>query len=142
LIGRVADKFAQVYSSFRWLDGSRRKRWLPFVVFVSPTVVDPLLNERVHERLVQSGRAPDADSEVMTCGTPEFLDLLEVSRQSGRPMADLVLEWRDGPSHGAMLDWWLSDRDALRLSGTKRIGTIGEGPKQSWPRTQRLDAQR
>lgn len=125
-IDRVADKFAQVYSSFQWLDGGYSKRWLPLVVFASPTVVDPLLNERVHERLIQSGRGPDRDSEVMTCGAPEFLDLLEFSRQSGRAVSDLVLEWRDGPSCGAMLDWWLSDRGALHLSGKKRVGTIGE----------------
>jgi hypothetical protein len=124
LIGRVAKKFSQVYSSFRWLDPHATKRWLPLVVFASPTVVDPLLNERVHETLVQTGAAPDTGSELMTCGAPEFLDLLELSRQSGRPVVDLVLEWRDGPSRGALLDWWLSDRSAFRLSGKQRIGLL------------------
>lgn len=126
LIGRVAGKFCQVYSSFRWLDPQATKRWLPLVVFASPTVVDPLLNERVHETLVQTGVAPDTGSELMTCGAPEFLDLLELSRQSGRPVVDLVLEWRDGPSRGALLDWWLSDRAAFGLWGKQRIGLLTE----------------
>lgn len=123
-IERVSDKFAQVYSSFQWRDPAGNKRWLPFVVFATPTVVDPLLNERVHEALVASGRAPAGSSEVMTAGVPEFLDLIEYARQSSRCIVELVREWRDGPQRGAMLDWWLADRDALRSSGKLRIGAV------------------
>ncbi len=125
-IEKVSGKFAQVYSSFRWRDPAASKRWLPLVVFVSPTVVDPLLNERVHERLVSSGRAPAADSELMTAGVPELLDLIEHSRQTGRCLVELVREWRDGPQRGSMLDWWLADRNALRSSGKQRIGAISD----------------
>jgi hypothetical protein len=127
LITRIAAKVAQIYSSFDWRDPEHGKRWLPLVVFASPTVVDPLLNERVHERLIADGVvAPNAASEVMTCHAPELLDLVEHGRSTGRSVAALVQEWRDGPRRGSLLDWWLSDHGALRGSGRKRIRRIGE----------------
>lgn len=127
LISRIAAKVAQIYSSFEWRDPAHAKRWLPLVVFASPTVVDPLLNERVHERLIANGVvAADAASEVMTCHAPEFLDLVELGRSTGRSVAALIQDWRDGDRRGSLLDWWLSDRGALRGSGRKRIHRIGE----------------
>ena len=125
LIGRVAAKFAQVYSSLRWRDPNNTKRWLPMVVFASPTVInDPLLNERIHKRLVADGHAPAGLSELMTCGAPEFLDLLHHVQTQGRCPVELILDWRDGPQAGTMLDWWLADHNALRGSGKARIGRI------------------
>lgn len=125
LIGRVAAKFAQVYSSLRWRDPNHTKRWLPMVVFASPTVInDPLLNERIHKRLIADGRAPAGPSELMTCGAPEFLDLLNHTQTQARCPAELILDWRDGPQAGTMLDWWLADHNALRCSGKARIGRI------------------
>lgn len=125
LIGRVEAKFAQVYSSMRWRDPTQIKRWLPMVVFASPTAInDPLLNERVHKRLIADGHLASGPSELMTCGAPEFLDFLHYAQTHARCPVELILDWRDGPQAGTMLDWWLADRNALRGSAKARIDRI------------------
>lgn len=127
LTKRVAQKFAQVYSSLRWRDPNHTKRWLPMVVFASPTVInDPLVNERVQRRLIDDGHAPFGPSELMTAGAPEFLDLLHHAQALGCCPVELLVDWRDGPLAGAMLDWWLADRGALGGSGKSRITRIAD----------------
>lgn len=127
LTARVAQKFGQVYSSLRWRDPDHTKRWLPMVVFVSPTVInDPLLNERVHRRLIDDGHAPTGASELMTSVAPEFLDLLHHAQAGGRCPIELIVDWRDGRQAGTMLDWWLADHGALGESGKARISRISD----------------
>jgi hypothetical protein len=62
----------------------------------------------------------------MTCGAPEFLDLLHHAQTHARCPVELILEWRDGTQAGTMLDWWLADRNALRGSAKARIGRISD----------------
>ncbi|KAA0233727.1 MAG: hypothetical protein JJLCMIEE_03157 [Acidimicrobiales bacterium] len=127
LVGRFADKLMQAYSAFEWRDPDHRLRWLPVLVLESPTVVDPLLNEQVHKELVSRGVVDaGSESELMTCHAPEFLDFLQYCSDAGLSPAEGVLEWRDSHLRGAALDWWLSDHDALRSSGRRRVGSVAD----------------
>lgn len=122
LIDRFASKIGQAYAVFRWLDPDHEKRWLPLLVLESPTVVDPLLNEQVHKKLIAGGTVePDEPSELMTCHVPDFLDLVQYCSDEGVSLAQGVKAWRDSELAGAALDWWLSDHDARGTSGQRRI---------------------
>ena len=125
LVKRLAKKVTQIYRTFQRHDAAHAKRWLPLAVLASPSIVDPLLNERVHRVLVESnvigGSTP---SELMTCHTPEFLDLLQYVTDTESTIVQAITAWRDSTLRGTALDWWLSDRGALRCSGRARIGTI------------------
>lgn len=127
LVGLVAGKLGQIYSTFEWRDKAQKKRRLPVVVFVSPTVVEALFNERVHEHACADPDNPtphDSVSEVMTAGAPAFLDLLQWCVTSGTDLSTALLDWRDGVRKGVSLDFWLSDRGAFRSSGKVRIDEI------------------
>lgn len=125
LICKLADKAQQIYSTFSWWDRRHRLRRLPVLVLVSPTMVDPLLNERVHDLLVERGVVDGGrSSELMTCHVPHFLDLLQHATERHVSPADLVLAWRDSDFSGTALQWWLSDRNAYRSSGRHRIGPV------------------
>lgn len=108
-IRRLADKVEQAYRAFEWRDPPGCKRRVPVVVFASPTAVEPLVNERVHELLTTRGVVPpDAPSELMTCHAPDFLDLATYATTTGVPLARLLLEWRNSEYKGVTLDWWLA----------------------------------
>lgn len=127
LVGLVSGKLGQIYSTFEWRDKAQRKRRLPIVVFVSPTVVEALFNERVHEHACADPENPtphDSVSEVMTAGAPAFLDLLQWCVTSGTDLSTALLDWRDGVRKGVSLDFWLADRGAFRGSGKIRIDEI------------------
>ncbi len=122
LVDRFADKIAQAYAVFEWADPLRRKRWLPVLVLESPTVVDPLLNEEVHQRLVERGILdPGQASELMTCHVTDLLDLVQHCIDQGISLAQGVVAWRDSDLRGTALDWWVHDHGATRASGRLRI---------------------
>lgn len=124
-VGRLADKFQQIYSSLQWRDPDRSLRWLPLVVFVSPTASSPGLLERVHAELVRRGAETEAHPhDLMTCHAPPFLDLLELTTNNLISLAESVVRWRDGSDAGTALDWWLADHDALSTSTKRRIGAV------------------
>ena len=52
LLALFESKIRQIYATFKRVDPHGRKRHLPLLVFASPNVVSPLLNERVHRLLV------------------------------------------------------------------------------------------
>lgn len=119
---RLVDKLEQIYATMRWRDPEGSKRWLPIVVLVSPSVVEPLMNEAVHRRFLETHPEYDLDeSELMTCHATDFLDLLElVEEREGKPITSFILDWRDGELRGSGLDLWLADRQALGSWRRKR----------------------
>lgn len=122
LVQTVAAKMGQAHATFQRVDPSASKRHLPLVVFASPNVVEPLMNERVHAFLVESGQI-SGESELMTCHAPEFHDLVAYAGREQRPLAHVIREWRDSKYGGANLDWWLADRAALGISTRTRLDT-------------------
>jgi len=127
LVDRLAGKFRQVYRTFKREDPAHLKRWVPVVVLVSPSVVDPLLNSRVHRSLEAMAEIPaDEDDELITCHAPDFLDLLEYVRRDSVPLSGAIVDWLDGPQRGTGLDWWLGDRAAHRSSMKIRIDEMTE----------------
>jgi hypothetical protein len=120
LVQTVAAKMSQAYATFQRVDPSATKRHLPLVVFASPNVVEPLMNERVHAFLVESGQI-SGESELMTCHAPEFHDLVAYAAREERPLAHVIRDWRNSKYGGANLDWWLADRAALGISTRARL---------------------
>lgn len=121
LVERFACKFKQVYATLERQDPGGTLRRLSLLVLVSPAVIEPVMNEAVHRRLVELGVVSGEEaSELMTAAAPDFLDLLELSRTSERSLVELVVDWRDGPHRGTMLDWWLYEQGALRAA-TRRM---------------------
>ena len=136
LEGRVLNKVKQIYATLRWHDPDKTKRWLPFIVLVSPSAVDPLTIQKVHDGFIETAGADfPSDSELMTCHAVDFLDLLEAAKENCSSLSGLILDWRDGDFKGYGLDFWLASRRAhgswLRNRGTAPIHRIGQILKRS-----------
>ena len=120
LVRTVAAKMGQAQATFQRVDPTATKRHLPLVVFASPNVVEPLMNERTHALMVENGQI-SGESELMTCHAPEFHDLVAHAAREERPLAHVIRVWRDSKYGGANLDWWLADRAALGISTRTRM---------------------
>ena len=136
LEGRILDKVKQIYDTLRWRDPGNTKRWLPLIVLVSPSAVDPLTIQKVHDEFIETAGADlPADSELMTCHAVDFLDLLEAAKENCSSLSSLILDWRDGVFNGYGLDFWLANREGwrrwLRNRGTEPLHEIGQILKRS-----------